>query len=151
MRVALALVADHANMTREGKLNILGVFHQVLAPRFPCTHLLMHLVVQLESELGDQPGEHALRVLLVNSDGRHLVQVDARLELHEPPTGFGPARQSHLIPFANLNFPTPGDYEFHVLLDGRPRATVPLKVMQHPPPGTSPPPPAPPPPIAPAP
>ena len=50
MRVSLALLADYSNVSREGKLNILGIFDTIYAPRFPTTHAHLQLVVRFEAE-----------------------------------------------------------------------------------------------------
>ena len=55
MKVNLALLADGANVSREGKLNILGIFDTIHAGKFPVVHAQMRLVVRLEAssaELG---------------------------------------------------------------------------------------------------
>src|SRR6185436_5289009 len=46
--VKLALLADGANATAEGKLNILGIFNALHAASFPCAHPHMCLVLRFE-------------------------------------------------------------------------------------------------------
>src|SRR5919204_3250104 len=48
MRLSLALLADYANVSHDGKLNIMGIFGQIHAPQFPAVHAQMHLVLSLE-------------------------------------------------------------------------------------------------------
>ena len=48
MRVALGVLADYANVSAEGKLNIMGVFQIVNAVQFPHVHPQMHLVLTEE-------------------------------------------------------------------------------------------------------
>ena len=38
MEVKVALLADGANVSREGKLNLLGIFDTLFARSFPTTH-----------------------------------------------------------------------------------------------------------------
>ena len=48
MHVKVALLADYSNVSREGKLNILGIFDTIYAPTFPTTHPHMQLVIRFE-------------------------------------------------------------------------------------------------------
>lgn len=48
MEVSLALLADYANVTREGKLNLLGLFDRIDARAVPWVHPQMQLVLQNE-------------------------------------------------------------------------------------------------------
>lgn len=38
MKIIFSVLADAANITREGKLNILGIFDSIQAQQFPVTH-----------------------------------------------------------------------------------------------------------------
>ena len=49
MELTLALLADYANISREGKLNIMGIFEQIFALSFPAVHAQLQLVLRLES------------------------------------------------------------------------------------------------------
>jgi hypothetical protein len=49
MQVPLALLADHANVSAEGKLNLMGAFDVINARRFPAVHAQMHLVFRIRS------------------------------------------------------------------------------------------------------
>ena len=49
MRVKLALLADSANVSREGKLNLLGIFDAIFARELPTSHPHMHLVLRFEA------------------------------------------------------------------------------------------------------
>lgn len=50
MRVALGVLADYANVSADGKLNIMGVFQIVNVIQFPHVHAQMHLVLTLEAD-----------------------------------------------------------------------------------------------------
>jgi hypothetical protein len=49
MHVNLAVLCDAANVSREGKLNILGEFDSIHASSFPLTYPTMVLVVRMEA------------------------------------------------------------------------------------------------------
>ncbi len=50
MRVALGVLADYANVSADGKLNIMGVFQIVNVIQFPHVHAQMDLVLTLEAD-----------------------------------------------------------------------------------------------------
>jgi len=47
MDLTYLLAADYANITRDGKLNVMGIFSIINAPGFPAVHPQMYLVAQL--------------------------------------------------------------------------------------------------------
>lgn len=54
MRVTLSCLADAANVSTSGKLNILGEFNHLSAPKVPVMWPLMTYVARLEMENSDQ-------------------------------------------------------------------------------------------------
>src|SRR6266516_902993 len=58
MEVKLALLADGANVSREGKLNLLGIFDTLFARSFPTTHPQMQLVIRFEAAAHERSEEH---------------------------------------------------------------------------------------------
>ena len=53
MQVKLAVVADYANVSSEGKLNILGIFDRINVSDLPAAHPQMHLILRLEAHSTD--------------------------------------------------------------------------------------------------
>ena len=47
MDVTLAVLADYANVSQDGKLNIMGIFQEVNPPLLPFTLPQMYLVLSL--------------------------------------------------------------------------------------------------------
>ena len=71
MEVDLAVIADAANVSQEGKLNILGVFDTIWAREFPFRHATMVLVVRVRADF-TEGGGHPLEVRLVDADGAQI-------------------------------------------------------------------------------
>jgi len=59
MHVSFALFADAANLSQEGKLNILGVFDALQVASLPAVHPRAHLVVHLKGTGADM-GAHSV-------------------------------------------------------------------------------------------
>jgi hypothetical protein len=53
MKQLLFLAADYANITGDGKLNVMGIFNDIYSFNFPARHSSMHLVARLGAELSE--------------------------------------------------------------------------------------------------
>ena len=60
MQVKLALLADYANVTAEGKLNILGIFDRINVVGVPAVHPQMHFILRLEAHPAEWDRTHPL-------------------------------------------------------------------------------------------
>lgn len=126
MRVAIAVLADYANVTREGKLNIMGIFNQLQGPRFPLVHPLMHLVVRLSLHGSEAGKKQKMTVRLADEDGDKLMEISGEGILQGEKPGAFDADQ--ILSLANLTFPKPGTYSFDISVNDEHRASVPLKL-----------------------
>jgi len=131
MRVSLALLADYSNVSREGKLNILGIFDTIYAPRFPTTHAHMQLVVRFEADAREAGATRQVEVQLRTQDGTVLFHLPGAMTVQPGELG-ETIRTDHILNVTNLNLERPGRYAFDVLVDGQVAATVPLRVEQIP-------------------
>lgn len=127
--VPLALLADGANVSREGKLNILGIFDRIGAQTAPVTHSQMQLVMTLEADRGDADKEHKVEVELIDADGSRLFSMAGNLKFGPPPPG-EQIRINHVIQLNNLQFPHFGSYDFKVIVNNEVRKSIPLSVVE---------------------
>ena len=118
MKVTLAVIADYANVTKEGKLNILGIFDTIHATSFPCTHPSLLLVFKLEAGMTEVGRNKKVEVQLMDEDGTKLMSIGTELVI-------GPVRPGELfitgsiLTFQNLVFPKPGTYQFDIFIDNQ--------------------------------
>jgi hypothetical protein len=126
MDVSFALFADAANLSQEGKLNILGVFDAVHVASVPAVHPRATVVVRLKGHGGDA-GAHVLTLRWRNPQGDVLWQSDAEVTVGEPPPG---SFEMDLPIVGTLDLPIDGPGVFHlsVVLDDDERVQVPLHV-----------------------
>lgn len=127
MRVPLAVLCDAANVSREGKLNILGVFSALRALQFPHAHPSMTLVVGLEATYTER-GEHSIDIRLSDADGNELLKLDGRAHLQSDRPGH-PIFTQAILTLNNLTFPRAGTYTVDILVDRRHERSIPLEVM----------------------
>ena len=87
MHVTFALFADAANLSQEGKLNILGVFDAVQVGALPTVHRRASLVVHLKGDESDA-GAHSLTLRWLSPTGEELWNTHGQVEVQSaPPTG----------------------------------------------------------------
>ena len=79
MHLTFALFADSANLSQEGKLNILGVFDAVQVAAFPTVHPRAHLVVRLKGSRADA-GTHTVTLVWTNPGGNATLALQRRAE-----------------------------------------------------------------------
>ena len=132
MYVSFALFADAANISREGKLNILGVFDAIQVGSLPAVHPRANLVVRLKGGPGDV-GAHTLTMRWVNPRGDELWTSSGHLDVAAPPPGTpggGPGREMDLPLIAALDLPVDlsGEYTLQISLDDEPKTSVRLQV-----------------------
>ena len=126
MHISFAVFADGANLSQEGKLNVLGVFDALAVSGFPSMHPRTHFVVRLKGSAEDA-GPHRMSFAWVNPADEVLWSSDGDLNVAPGPN---PAFEMDLPIIAVIDLPLtmPGLYTMQVGLDGVPTAEVRLHV-----------------------
>ncbi|MGD0483084.1 MAG: hypothetical protein ABSB58_00360 [Gemmatimonadales bacterium] len=128
MEKQLALIADSANISIEGKLNILGEFDTIFAADAPATHPTLWFVAKLLVDAADS-GTHKILLHLVDEDG-NTVLPPLIGEVAVPPPGPEYSGEKRSIPVVlgvrNVTFPQMGTYSFELRVDDQTVAEVPL-------------------------
>ncbi len=136
MHIQFALFADAANVSQEGKLNILGVFDALQVATLPSFHPRATFVLRLKASAEDV-GDHEVVLAWINPDGTTLWTSTGRLQVGDPPEGTDGV-DLPLIAALDLPLDVPGVYAMSVGLDGTEVASVPLHVQVPPMAGTFP-------------
>lgn len=126
MHVSFALFADAANLSQEGKLNVLGVFDAVQVAQTPAVHPRAHLVVRLKGTSRDA-GTHAVTLRWVNPKGDELWSSTGEIDVGAPPAG---VTEMDMPIIASIDLPLDqvGTFTMEVAIDHQQRATVDLQV-----------------------
>lgn len=116
MHVSFALFADAANLSQEGKLNILGVFDALQVGSLPAIHPRAHLVVHLKGS-GADIGSHTVSFRWLNPSGQVLWNSSGDLNVGAPPPGIA---EMDLPLIAQLDLPmdASGAYTMAIAIDG---------------------------------
>ena len=126
MHVTFALFADAANVSQEGKLNILGVFDALQVATLPAMHPRATLVVHLKGSVADA-GSHRVSLQWLSPSGTELWSSDGELGVSQPTNGLL-GMDFPLIAQLDLPLDLAGGYLMRVRLDGQTHAEVPLHV-----------------------
>jgi hypothetical protein len=126
MQISFALFADAANLSQEGKLNVLGVFGAVQVATLPAVHPRAHLVVGLRGGREDV-GAHQVTLHWRNPAGTELWSTAGNLDIALPP---GEITELDLPLIASIDLPIdqPGTYTMQVGVDADLTAEVRLLV-----------------------
>ncbi|OVE80767.1 hypothetical protein BVY04_05020 [bacterium M21] len=109
MKVKLAVLADYANTTNDGKLNIMGIFGRIQSAKFPARHLQCHVVISCLTNEFDLGKKFPYRVRMMDADGNTLMKLEGNVAV----AANGPVRDVNLnLRLNEMMFPQPGDYEF---------------------------------------
>ncbi len=105
---SLLLIADYANKTMDGKLNVMGIFRQVNARKFPAKHPHMVLVIKLQAELGEDTSQaRALTVRLLDEDAREIMNLTTKIQFPKRVSELQPEFNA-IVNLNNISFPHPG-------------------------------------------
>jgi hypothetical protein len=72
MQAKMAVLAEAANTTADGKLNVLGIFNKVRVNQVPFQHPHMAIVVMFEASPGEKGTQHKIRIVLIDEDGKAI-------------------------------------------------------------------------------
>jgi hypothetical protein len=129
MKVTTAVLCEQASERADGRIDLIGVFHQLHAPGFPAVQERMTAVFIIEWAT-DEVGPQQLRADLIGPRGRRILAIEGQTEVV---AGTGHARpQTRLIlPLDQVVFPEPGDYAFELQAGGDVITLCPLHLLQH--------------------
>ncbi len=130
--VRLAVLADYANVSQDGKLNIMGIFQEVNPPFLPFPMPQMYLVLSFSAGPAEFGTDRNLRVVLLHSDGQEILELEAQMRV---PTSNRPGSRAYIneaVGLAGVMFEQGGDYAFSILVGDDEKATVPLHVNEPP-------------------
>jgi hypothetical protein len=129
MDVTLAVCCDAANVSREGKLNLLGIFNSIHAAQFPCTHPHLALVLRVEARIGEE-GTYPLELKLVDEDGHELFGIGGQVSLQGAEPG-RPMTAQTIMDINNFQLPHQGTYAFEIFIDHKHMRSIPIHAFSN--------------------
>lgn len=126
MQAKLAVLADYANVTGDGKLNILGIFDRINLMQIPAVHPQMHLVLRLEAHPAEQNRAHDVEIRLQDPEGIVIFEVKGEI-IPRGETNVA-VSSNQILTLNNLQLEKVGDYKFIVLINDDVKTEIPLAV-----------------------
>jgi hypothetical protein len=118
MRLTILALADYGSVdVTTQKMNILGIFTQMLSRQYPFKHHRFVIIAKIVADLGDSSEPHNLVMTMADADAKTVI---ARLEtkITIPFDQQGRRPDFNLILELNtLEFPHPGDYQVLISVD----------------------------------
>jgi hypothetical protein len=111
VRVLYAVISENASARPDGRMDLIGVFHQLYAPGFPAQQDRMVLAVALEWNDGES-GRNEFRIDLVDPTRTPCLTVNGHTDVTPTSPGEAPAQTRLVLPMENVVFPTAGTYLF---------------------------------------
>ena len=124
MKLLYVLLADHAFLSIDKKLNIIGIFENINALRFPVTHPKFVVVGSIEPS----KKEFKMSVVIASGEGRPIMDNVPEQNISLPAAA--DRNFNFIVEIINSTFPKAGDYEVQILVDGGRIGEVPLKVIE---------------------
>jgi hypothetical protein len=129
MKVTTAALCEQAHERPDGRIDILGVMHQLHAPGFPAVQERITAVFIIEWA-ADEAGPQVLRADLIGPGRRRILTIEGETEV-QPPAGGAPPQTRLILPLEQVVFPEPGDYAFELLAGGDVLSLCPLHLLHH--------------------
>jgi hypothetical protein len=129
MKLRYAMIAEYANVTGDGKLNLMGVTDRLFAYQFPAVHRDLIVVNSIETENDDENTQQQLQVQLIDPDGRTVAELKGQLDIGSGKQVF---HQIHV--FQDVQFKTPGAYQVNLFFNEKEVQNIPLELVHLPPP-----------------
>lgn len=131
MEVPIFLVADCANISDNGKLNIMGIFQTIYAPGFPIMHPKLVLILKLVPEFDEYGVEHDVRIELVDGDGKLVFRLDFQVKFGVPVEGKKP-ETIQILELNGIGFKHPGKFQIVLFIKSQQKARLGIEVVQTP-------------------
>jgi hypothetical protein len=128
MKLMTAALCESVHEHPDGRLDLLGVFHELSAPGFPAVQEQMTAVFVVEwneEESGPQP----LRADLLAPDGRKVLTIEGYTDVVGAQRSGARPRTSLVMPIERVVFPVAGLYEFELLAGSDVVRTLPLRLL----------------------
>ena len=131
MDVTLAVAADYANVSSDGKLNIMGIFQELTPPSFPAVVPQMYLVLSWDAGPAEFGTERDVRITIMGPDpGEQNVSLNTRVVV---PEALRPGERvvfNQILDIKGLPLLRSGPHAIYILLRDDEKARVPLYVRE---------------------
>ena len=130
MDVKLAVLAEYASVSTDGKLNLLGIFNQISSDKMPAGVPIIYIAVSFEAGPAEFGSTKRIETFLHDEDNAQLLHAEQTATVPRADRAGVRATLNVVSAVAGLGFAKAGTYQFAILVDGRTETTIPLHVVQ---------------------
>lgn len=132
MEAVLAVAADYANASSDGKLNIMGIFQEITPGGFPAAVPQMYLVISWDAGPAEFGSHKRVGITYMGPDPEHKVSLDTDVQVPEAARPGERAVFHQILDIKGLPILRSGPHAIYVLSGGDEKARVPLYVREPP-------------------
>lgn len=127
----LAVAADNANVSTDGKLNIIGVFQEFTPEGFPAVVPSIALVISWDAEPVEFGTKKEVHISFMGPDPDEKISLPpVSLTIPEAPRPGERAIAHQILTLQNLPLLRSGPHAFYLVVGGEPKARIPLYVRE---------------------
>ncbi len=131
MDVTLAVAADYANVSGDGKLNIMGIFQELTPGGFPAVVPQMYLVLSWDAGPAEFGIERDIRITFMGPDpNEQNVSLDTKVVIPEAERPGERVVFNQILQVNGLPLLRSGPHAIYILLRDDEKARVPLYVRE---------------------
>jgi hypothetical protein len=124
MQVTFSHLADHALVSADGKVSVIGIFEGIVAPSLPYQHGQWFLVFGLEGRYTDANRPHPVRIQCVDADGVEVFRAECTLAFGtkegKPAKPGNDIKHTQALPLPpGIPFQKHGRYDINFFIDDR--------------------------------
>ena len=127
MKLLYVLLADHAFLSIDKKVNIIGIFETINAAKFPITHPKFVVI----GSIVPSKSNFKMSITLSDDKGKSLMNNVNEKEINLPPQALSKTF-NFIIEIINPSFPKPGEYKVGINVDGEKIGEKSLKLVEAP-------------------
>lgn len=135
MRFLYGLLCDHAFLSLDKKVNIIGVFETINAHKFPITHPKFVIV----GSIAPTKSKFKMKLNITGKDAKNPILGDIKEREVNLPETEKKQNFNFIVEVINANFASAGEYTVEILIDEKVVGEIPFKVLESKMPTLSPP------------
>jgi len=106
MKITYLGICDLASVTREGKLNLMGIFRQIFVQKLPTNYLKFTIVAIVA---GKENSQEQISIAIISPDQKTIINQQLKLQI-------GPAGTANMFfDVVNLPIQQTGEYQIRIL------------------------------------
>ncbi len=126
---AVFLFCRDAGTGPDGKMDIHGIYNELLAADFPAKQDRMVLagIIEWNAEVS---GKVPFKMDLMDPEGLSIFTIEGHTDVEPRPPSRAPAKTQFVLPMTNVMFPAPGHYRVRININGTELAGPSMHLMR---------------------